>query len=103
MGKLTTNAAVLVAAGSDTTANLLAGVTYLLLENPDAMEKLKHEVRTSFQSADEITIASVSRLPYTLACLNEALRRWPPALGNLAREVHEGGEVILGKFLPGKA
>ncbi|GAB1321058.1 Isotrichodermin C-15 hydroxylase [Madurella fahalii] len=100
MQRLESNAALIVVAGSETTASLLSGVTYLLLENPEAMEKLKHEVRSAFKSADEITIASVSRLPYTLACLNEGLRRWPPAAGNLAREVHEGGEYISGQFLP---
>jgi cytochrome P450 len=100
---LTSNAILLIAAGSETTASLLSGVTYLLLENPEAMEKLKHEVRSSFKSADEITIASASRLPYLLACLNEALRRWPPAAANLPREVHEGGETILGRFVPEKA
>ncbi|KXX82516.1 Isotrichodermin C-15 hydroxylase [Madurella mycetomatis] len=100
MKRLQSNASIIVAAGSETTASLLTGVTYLLLENPKTMEKLKQEVRSAFKSADEITIASVSRLPYTMACLNEALRRWPPAASNLAREVHKGGEFISGKFLP---
>lgn len=34
MDKLTSNAVVLVAAGSETTATLLAGVKYLPLSNP---------------------------------------------------------------------
>ncbi|KAL2021769.1 hypothetical protein VTK56DRAFT_6712 [Thermocarpiscus australiensis] len=100
--RLAAEASLLVAAGSETTASLLSGATYLLLTNPDAMEKLKHEVRSSFSSADEITLTSVSRLPYMLACLNEALRRWPPAASNFVREVHEGGEIIAGQFVPEK-
>ena len=87
-------------AGSETIASLLSGPTYLLSQNPDALERLKHEVRTSFNSVGDITIASVSRLPYLLACLNEALRRYPPAVSNLVREVHKGGEVIAGRFVP---
>lgn len=102
MARLQSNAFVLVLAGSETTATLLSGATYLLLKNPDALEKLQKEVRSAFGSADEITIASVSRLPYLLACLNEALRLCPPGASNFAREVHGGGEVIAGKFVPEK-
>ncbi|KAK3339876.1 cytochrome P450 ClCP1 [Lasiosphaeria hispida] len=102
MGRLQSNAAILVAAGSETTATVLSGVTYLLLCNPDVMEKLKLEVRSAFKSADEITLASANQLPYMLACLSEALRRYPPVPSNLVREVAEGGATIAGHFLPGK-
>jgi cytochrome P450 len=64
------------------------------------MEQLKDEVRSSFNSVADITITSVGHLPYLLACLNEALRRFPPATGNLPRQVHEGGEMIAGRFVP---
>lgn len=77
----------------------MAGVTFHLLQNPDTLEKLNKEVRSAFKSADEITIASVSRLPYLLACLNEGLRRYPPAVSNLPRDVHEGGEMIAGEWV----
>ena len=77
----------------------MAGVTFHLLQNPEALEKLNKEVRSAFKSADEITIASVSRLPYLLACLNEGLRRYPPAVANLPRDVHEGGEMIAGEWV----
>jgi cytochrome P450 len=100
MPRLQANATIIAAAGSETTATMLSGVTFLLLQNPDAMEKLKHEVRSSFHSAADITIASVGRLPYLLACLNEGLRRYPPAVANLPRDVHEGGEMIAGRFVP---
>lgn len=100
INRLQSNATLIAAAGSETTASLLSGVTYLLLQNPEAMEKLKHEVRTSFNSVADITITSVSRLPYLLACLNEGLRRYPPAVSNLPRDVHEGGEMIVGDFVP---
>src|SRR4051795_12215193 len=92
---------VLIAAGSETTSTLLAGVTYLLLSNPDAMAKLKIEVRNAFSSADKITIASASRLPYMLACLNEALRMYPPVTGGIVREVAPGGTTIAGHVIPG--
>jgi len=101
MGGLTSNAVILVAAGSETTATLLAGVTYLLLSNPEALANLKIEVRSTFNSAGEITIASASRLPYMLACLNEALRMYPPVTGSLVRVIAKGGTTVAGHVLPG--
>ncbi|KAK0646814.1 isotrichodermin C-15 hydroxylase [Cercophora newfieldiana] len=98
--RLQSNASLLVAAGSETTASLLSGVTYLLLSNPEAMAKLKIEIRNAFNSADEITIASASRLPYMLACLNEALRMYPPVTGSTVRQIAPGGATIAGHFLP---
>ena len=95
------NASVLVAAGSETTATLLSGATYLLLSHPSSLERLRREVRSSFQSADEITIASASRLTYMVACLGEALRLYPPLTANLVRQAAEGGAVIAGHLVPG--
>ncbi|KAK3358480.1 cytochrome P450 ClCP1 [Lasiosphaeria ovina] len=100
MKSLQSNAVIIVVAGSETTATLLSGVTYLLLSNPEAMEKLKHEVRSTFKRADEITFASAGKLDYMLACLNEALRHYPPAPINLVRDVAPGGAVIAGHAVP---
>ncbi len=100
MNRLGAEATFLATAGADSTASILSGATYLLLQNPESMERLKGEVRSSFNKAADITIASVGRLPYLLACLNEALRRFPPGLANFVRDVHGGGEVIAGRFVP---
>ncbi|GAB1318228.1 hypothetical protein MFIFM68171_08438 [Madurella fahalii] len=97
--ELESNAMVLVVAGSETTSTLLAGVTYLLLSNPDAMEKVKREVRGAYKSADEISLSTIDRLPYLVACMSEALRCYPPVLNSLAREAPEGGSMIAGKFV----
>jgi cytochrome P450 len=100
MARIQANAATLVVGGSETTAALLSGVTYLLLKNPEAMKKLADEVRSSFQSEDEITLTSVSKLRYMLACLDEALRRYPPAPFGMPRVVPKGGAVIAGHAVP---
>ena len=63
-GKLTMNAALLVIAGSETTATLLSGATYLLTTHPEILRKLEQEVRSAFKNNDEITLTSVSRLSY---------------------------------------
>ncbi|KAJ5623733.1 hypothetical protein N7510_000042 [Penicillium lagena] len=79
------NANILIIAGSETTATLLSGVTYWLLRTPDALHKATHEVRSSIPSDSDITFQTTSQLPYMLACLNEALRVYPPAPGGLER------------------
>lgn len=100
MNQLQANAMVIATAGSETTATLLSGAAFLLAQNPNTLERLKQEVRTSFSNVGDITITSINRLPYLLACLNEALRRHPPGVSNMAREVHKGGEMIAGRFVP---
>ncbi|CCF42007.1 cytochrome P450 ClCP1 [Colletotrichum higginsianum] len=100
--ELEANASILIVAGSETTATLLSGVTYLLLKNPEKMAALVREVRTAFRSEDDINLTSVTGLPYMLACLNEALRMYPPAPIGLPRTTPEGGATVLGEFIPEK-
>ena len=78
----------------------MSGATYLLLTNPTAYEKLKEEVRTVFQSQEEINLISVNKLHYMLACLDEAMRMYPPIANGLPRVSPEGGANILGEYVP---
>lgn len=94
------HAGLLIIAGSETTATLLSGVTFLLLNNPDALERLTREVRSTFKEESEITINSAGQLEYMLACLDEALRCYPPVpIGN-PRVIPKGGRVLCGKYVP---
>jgi cytochrome P450 len=52
--ELQSNGNILIIAGSETTATPLSGITYLLLMNPHALEKLQDEVRSTFEKEDEI-------------------------------------------------
>jgi cytochrome P450 len=84
--ELEANANFLIIAGSETTATLLSGVTYWLLQTPEALNKVTREVRSSFASEADITFSGVTvQLPYMQACLNEALRLYPPVPGGLER------------------
>jgi cytochrome P450 len=94
------NSGDFILAGSETTATLLSGATYFLLKNPDKLNKLNEEVRTSITSADDITLARVSSLDYVSAVLNEALRLYPPVPSSLPRYVPKGGAFITGIFVP---
>ncbi|ROV96976.1 hypothetical protein VSDG_04123 [Cytospora chrysosperma] len=97
---LQTNAAILVIAGSETTATLLSGVTYLLLSNPECLRKATQEVRSTFEAEEEINFSSVHQLTYMLACLKEAMRCYPPVPSALPRVVPKGGAHVAGHFVP---
>jgi cytochrome P450 len=99
--ELETNSEVLVIAGSETTATLLAGVTYWLLRTPRAMQKVTSEVRQAFDSEDQINfINATAKLPYMLACLDEALRIYPPVPTGLQRITEDPITEISGVRLP---
>lgn len=77
---------VILVGGSETTATLLSGLTYLLLKHPRALQKLVDEIRTKFQSEEEIDYNTVNSLEYMLACIDEAFRLYPPIPGALLRK-----------------
>jgi cytochrome P450 len=98
--QLEMNSSLLVIAGSETTANVLSGVTYLLTSNSHALERLTREVRSAFATEDEITIESASRLQYMIACLNETLRMYPPVPVGIPRVTPKHGGMVTGHFVP---
>jgi cytochrome P450 len=100
LDQLTANAQILVLAGSETSASLLSGVTYFLLQDSAVYQQLVNEVRSTFSTEKEINISSVSQLSYMMACLNEALRLYPPVANGLPRVVPKGGAQILGRYIP---
>ncbi|KAJ5092718.1 cytochrome P450 monooxygenase [Penicillium angulare] len=102
MENLQSNGNILIIGGSETTATLLSGVTYLLLSNPHVLERLTKEVRSTFKNEKEITMTSVNQLTYMLACLNEALRVYPPVPTGLPRVVPSEGRTVLGRYVPPK-
>ncbi|EME43710.1 hypothetical protein DOTSEDRAFT_62319 [Dothistroma septosporum NZE10] len=92
--------ATLIIAGSETTATLMSGVTYYLLRDSERMVKLQNEIRGTFRTAEEISLISVNSLPYLLACLDEALRIYPPVPDTFPRNTGPRAEVICGREVP---
>lgn len=90
---------LLIIAGSETTATLLSGATFHLLKHPAAMEKLVTEIRTSFPDPAEMTFASLSKLKYLHACIQEGFRMYPPVPILLPRKTVQSA-VINGYFIP---
>ncbi|KAI0132848.1 cytochrome P450 [Xylariales sp. AK1849] len=98
--QITANASTLIIAGSETTATLLSGALFLLATNEDKLARLTEEVRSTFKRDREITLSSVSDLPYMLACLDECLRMYPPVAIGLPRVVPKRGATVAGRFVP---
>ncbi|KAI6750410.1 hypothetical protein HG530_014691 [Fusarium avenaceum] len=82
------NSALLITAGSETTATLLSGATYLLLTNREKYDKLTQEIRSAFNSEEEITITRCDQLKYLVAVLQESLRMCKPSINPKALFVY---------------
>ncbi|CAG9465367.1 unnamed protein product [Pedinophyceae sp. YPF-701] len=65
-------------AGYETTASALAFATYLLAKHPEEQERVATEVREVLGGRTP-THDDIPKCTYTRACMNEALRLYPPA------------------------
>ncbi|OTA96263.1 hypothetical protein M434DRAFT_393110 [Hypoxylon sp. CO27-5] len=76
-------------AGGDTTSTVISALFFYLSRNPNAYEKLAHEVRSTFRSDAEIRNGpQLASCRYLRACIDEALRMSPPVSGTLWRELY---------------
>ncbi|RFU78325.1 cytochrome p450 [Trichoderma arundinaceum] len=98
--ELASNASLLIAAGSETTATALSAATYYLGLHREAFMKLADEVRSSFTSEGEITITNVQHLNYLQAVIDEAMRLFPSTPGTAPRIISSGGDTIAGRYVP---
>ncbi|KAK4238426.1 cytochrome P450 [Achaetomium macrosporum] len=98
---LESNAPILVFAGSETTATALAGAVYYILRNAHVYARLVEEIRSNFQSHDQVTLSRVNELKYLLAVLDETMRLYPPAANTLPRVLPPQGGIVCGQHVPG--
>ena len=90
----------LMVAGSESVTAVLTGVTNYLLREPSKLQRLVHEIRSTFPNESDITSVSVSRLPYLYAVLQEGMRMCPTIPDGMRRVVPKGGATVAGYFLP---
>lgn len=95
-------AANLIVAGSDTTANSLTYLVWVLL-HPKHRE-IRNKLEAEFDSLPpDPTSAQLATLPYFNAVLKESLRLYCAAPGSLPRIVPAGGAMLAGYHFPGGA
>ena len=99
--ELNINAALLLLAGSETSATALSAATYHLLTHKAVLDKVCKEVRNAFHSQDEITFTAVSQLSYLNAVIEESLRMYPTIPTTHPRFSLPVGTIIDGHFVPG--
>jgi cytochrome P450 len=76
--RLVDEARIILAAGTDTTANTLAAITYHLLANPGILKRLKDELATAIPNPDAMPESSqIEGLPYLTAVIQEGIRLHP--------------------------
>lgn len=96
------NMTVLIFAGSETTSSAMSAILTELLRTPEALMKSTEEVRSSFESVEDITVASTTKLKleYLTAVIQEGVRMGPPAAIGMPRVVPKGGVTIAGQHVP---
>lgn len=98
--EMDSNSSMFMIAGTETTATLLSGLTYLLLKNPDKMHKLVKEIRSAFNKEKDMSMETIAALPYLTACLKEGLRLYPPVPTGLPHLTPANGSTICGEYVP---
>jgi len=93
-------AATMIVAGSETTGTLLAGILNHLIRSPDVMSHLVNEIRSAYSDEEEMTPASLNRLVFLGAVIQEGLRIAPPVPTGMPRVVPSGGASVCGVWLP---
>nr|ACH72905.1 AflG [Aspergillus ochraceoroseus] len=99
--EMVSNASAIVLAGSETSATLLSGCTWLLLKNPEYLNTLTERVRSQFARAADIDAQTVTQVEGLQAVLEESLRLYPPVPMQSNRIVPPQGAQIAGMWVPG--
>lgn len=94
------NLMIFVFASSETIASALTAIFRELVQHPGTLHRLTNELRSTFQSKEDITIASTTHLPYLNAVINEGLRLDPPVVVTPPRVVPAGGDTVCGRYVP---
>ncbi|KAK6067718.1 cytochrome P450 [Seiridium cupressi] len=75
----------------------------VLATHKDVLTKLENEVKTGFNSEEEITLSSVHKSDYMFAITEESLRVFPAAPPAIPRITPAEGATIRGGYIPPKA
>ncbi|KAA6407227.1 MAG: cytochrome P450 [Lasallia pustulata] len=97
-GFLVAQANHLIVGGFDPDTNLFTAAVHFLLTNPEKMEKLNREIRTTFASYEDIRNDALQSLPYLHAVIEETLRLHTNGAFGLPRI--SPGDTVDGHYIP---
>lgn len=92
---------LLIVAGANTTATVLAALFFYLVHNQDVQERLASEIQSEFSHINEIVAGpKLHACKFLRAVISEGLRLAPPVAAELPRTVLPGGTYAEGHFFP---
>lgn len=89
----------LLIAGTETTANTLTAIMFLLKKHPRVYDKLLTELEKRIEG-DVPEYRDVKDIPYLDAVIDEGMRCFAPMSLGLPRTVPDGGMMCCGRFYP---
>lgn len=92
---------LIIVAGSDTTAATLSHLFYHLASHPDAVKKLRNEVKPMMEADGGVSHVKIQEAQYLNGCINEALRLNPPVPCGVFRKTPNEGVYIGDTFIAG--
>ncbi|GKT70196.1 pisatin demethylase [Colletotrichum tofieldiae] len=89
-------------AGSDTTATAIRATILHIITNPQVTATLRAEIDSANLSRPVVSDAEAREMPYLQAVIKEGLRIFPPVVGQMSKEVSNGGagDTYKGVHLP---
>ena len=96
------NVISMLLAGCPLSTVVVTAATYFLLRYPETLSELTSEIRTKFQSEQDILVASINDMPYLDAVIMETLRIHHPTPSDpKPRAVGPEGQSVDGHWIPG--
>ena len=100
-GEIYSNAALLIMAGSETSATAMAGCIYHLAKHQGVLDRVRTELQSNCASEMDITFDVVlDSVPYLSAVLEESMRLYPAQPIFTPRKAPRGGAMVAGHFVP---
>ncbi|KAL3470324.1 cytochrome P450 [Aspergillus californicus] len=92
------NFSAIMLAGFHTTSHAICATIWLVLSHPHVHDSLKDELRTAFNTTDDISLDVLAKLPWLNAVITEALRIYPPV--PLGGPRTSPGAYVDGTYIP---
>lgn len=96
------NVISMLLAGCPLSTVVITAATYFLLRYPETLSQLTHEIRSKFDSEQDILVSSTGEMPYLEAVIMETLRIHHPTPSDpKPRAVGPAGQFVDNYWLPG--